>query len=102
MAISSQEEQEKPAKVYQVEKLSDKVDNIVKLLEGQNEMLKTTITLPYLEERLKGIKRDIDSEMKLMKQEYRPTLKTTRWAARTGIGAAISVGLMIIGIYLKS
>lgn len=91
----SQEELERPAKVYQVDALHSEIVGIKKLLEDQNGFLKGIVTVAYLEERLKNMKEKFDAEMELMKQEYRPVLGNAKWAARTAIGAFATIMVAI-------
>lgn len=102
MEKKSQDELEKPAKVYQMDAISDKVDNVIKLLEDQSVFLKGAVTIAYMEERLKNLDEKFKAEIKSVRAEYRPTLQGTRWATRTAITAAISIMLLVLGIYLKS
>lgn len=98
----SQEESEKPAKVYQVDALHTEIVAVKKLLEDQNTYIKGAASVEYVEGRFVTIKEWVSTEIKLVKAEYRPVLGNARWAARTSIAAFVSIILMIIGIYLKS
>lgn len=91
MDKKSQEELEKPAKVYQVDALHNEVVAVKRLLEDQNSMLKGAISAPYLEERLKNLNSEFEAKLKAMKAKYDPVLGNAKWAARTAIGAFIII-----------
>lgn len=102
MDKKSQEELERPAKVYQVDALHTELIGVRKLLEDQNILLKGAVSLPYLEERLKGLDDKFVAQIEVIRGEYTPVLGNAKWAARTAIGAFVTLGLTLIGIYLKS
>lgn len=102
MDKKTQEELERPAKVYQVDAIHTELIGVRKLLEEQTSFIKTTVTSAYLEERLKTIDEKFEAKIEAVQQEYRPVLGNARWVAKTAIGAFLSIILMVIGIYLKS
>ncbi len=97
MDKKSQEELEKPAKVYQMDALNSKLDTVITKLEEQSTYMKGTVTIQYLQEALKAEREKFAAELELMRQKYDPYIGNAKWASRTAIGAFI---IILVGYFV--
>lgn len=102
----SQEESEQPAKVYQLDALTDQVNNLAGQMEkgftqintSVNALLvksETQVTPTQLADNITAVKTtlqtNIEEEVNKIHLEYRPLKKTINWLLLTVAGAAIAI-----------
>ena len=93
MANNSQEELEKAAKVYQVNAVEAKVDQVLKTLNTIVEQTKGLVTITQLDEARKELKASIKEEIEKIHLEYGPMKRNLGWF----IKVSIVEGLLILG-----
>jgi hypothetical protein len=97
----SQEELEKPAKVYQMDALHTEIVAVKKLLEDQNNYIKGTASIDYVDGRIISLDNKIEAKLELMRSKYDPVLGNARWVTRTAIFTFITIAVSLVVASLK-
>ncbi len=99
MSARSQEESEQPAKVYQLDAVDFKVNQINDKLDKLLEQTSGLVTPSQLKAVEDSIKAYVDDEVEKVHLEYGPLKRNVTWLLRTMIGALVGIVLQAVAMY---
>lgn len=92
----SQEEGDKPMKVWQGAALDQKITEVRDLVKGVADNVSGTASQKYVDSSIEALRKEMKASMLLMEKEYRPALGSLKWAGRVAIATFITIAVTYI------
>jgi hypothetical protein len=102
MAARTQDESEQPAKVYQLDAVDRKVDDINGKLDTLLQQTTGLVTTNQLSQTERELRDKIKEEVDKIHLEYGPMKKDLKWFLRAAVAEALLIAGELVSLYLIS